>query len=63
MIIALRTGGRHEGLSSTVVEAFSGDQSGAKLAILEEETLRRIDGHGRGDEMGYTLFKIGWVQT
>ena len=63
MIIALRAGGRHEGLSSTVVEAFSGGQSGAKLAILEEETLRRIDGHGRGDEMGYTLFKIGWVQT
>ncbi|KAF8272874.1 putative methyltransferase-domain-containing protein [Lactarius quietus] len=63
MIIALRTGGRHEGLSSKVVEAFSGGQSGAKLAILEEKTLRRIDGHGRGDEMGYTLFKIGWVQT
>jgi predicted nicotinamide N-methyase len=63
MIIALRTGGRHEGLSSTVVEAFSGGQSGAKLAILEEETLRRIDGHGRGDETGYMLFKIGWVQT
>ena len=63
MIIALRAGGRHEGLSSTVVEAFSGGRSGAKLAILEEETLRRIDGHGRGDEMGYTLLKIGWVQT
>ncbi|KAI9462404.1 hypothetical protein BJY52DRAFT_1256755, partial [Lactarius psammicola] len=60
MIIALRTGGRHEGLSSTVAEAFS---RGAKLAILEEETLRRIDGHGRADEMGYKLFKIGWVQT
>jgi predicted nicotinamide N-methyase len=62
MIIALRTGGRHEGLSSTVVEAFSREQGGTKLAILEEETLRRIDGHGRADEMGYKLFKIGWVQ-
>lgn len=60
MIIALRTGGRHEGLSSTVIEAFSREQSGAKLAILEEETLRRIDGHGRADETGYKLFKIGW---
>ena len=63
MIIALRTSGRHEGLSSTVVEAFPDGQSGAKLAILEQETLRRIDGHGRGDEMGYMLFKVGWVQT
>lgn len=62
MIVALRTGGRHEGLSSTVVEAFSHGQGGPKLAILEEETLRRIDGHGRADEMGYKLFKIGWVQ-
>ncbi|KAH9044750.1 hypothetical protein EDB85DRAFT_2070849 [Lactarius pseudohatsudake] len=62
MIIALRTGGRHEGLSSTVAEAFSHGTGGTKLAILEEETLRRIDGHGRADEMGYKLFKIGWVQ-
>ncbi|KAH9081928.1 putative methyltransferase-domain-containing protein [Lactarius deliciosus] len=62
MIIALRTGGRHEGLSSTVAEAFSHGTGGTKLAILEEETLRRIDGHGRADEMGYKLFKIGWAQ-
>ncbi|KAH8997546.1 putative methyltransferase-domain-containing protein [Lactarius akahatsu] len=62
MIIVLRTGGRHEGLSSTVAEAFSHGTGGTKLAILEEETLRRIDGHGRADEMGYKLFKIGWVQ-
>src|SRR6266702_1734250 len=62
MIIALRMGGRHEGLSSTVAEAFSRGPNGAELAILEEETLRRIDGHGRADEMGYKLFKIGWVQ-
>ncbi|KAI9445049.1 putative methyltransferase-domain-containing protein [Lactarius indigo] len=56
------TGGRHEGLSSTVAEAFSHGKGGTKLAILEEETLRRIDGHGRADELGYRLFKIGWAQ-
>ena len=62
MIIALRSGGRHEGLSSTVVEAFFHEEGGARLCILEQETLRRIDGHGRADEMGYELFKIGWVE-
>jgi protein-lysine N-methyltransferase EEF2KMT len=62
MIVALRSGGRHEGLSSTVGEAFSREEGGARLSILEEETLRRIDGHGRADEMGYELFKIGWVE-
>ena len=62
MMIALRSGGRHEGLSSTVVEAFSHEEGGARLCILEQETLRRIDGHGRADEMGYELFKIGWVE-
>ena len=62
MIIALRSGGRHEGLSSTVGEAFSREEGGARLSILEEETLRRIDGHGRADEMGYELFKTGWVK-
>jgi protein-lysine N-methyltransferase EEF2KMT len=61
MIVALRTGGRHEGLSSTVSDAFSREESNARLAILEKETLRRIDGHGRADEMGYELFKVGWV--
>ena len=62
MIIALRSGGRHEGLSSTVVEAFFHEAGGARPCILEQETLRRIDRHGRADEMGYALFKIGWVE-
>lgn len=62
MIIALRSGGRHEGLSSTVVEAFFHEEGGARLCILEQDTLRRIDGHGRADETGYELFKIGWVE-
>ena len=61
LIVALRTGGRHEKLSSTVSDAFSREEGGATLAILEKETLRRVDGHGRADEMGYELFKIGWV--
>ena len=62
MIIALRSGGRHEGLSSTVGEAFSSEGGSGRLSILEKETLQRIDGHGRADEMGYKLFKIGWAE-
>lgn len=62
MIIALRSGGRHEGLSSTVCEAFSFERGSGRLSILEKETLRRMDGHGRADEMGYELFKIGWAE-
>ena len=62
MIIALRSVGRHEGLSSTVDEAFSLERGGIKLSILEKETLQRMDGHGRADEMGYELFKIGWAK-
>ena len=62
MIIALRSGGRHEGLSSTVGEAFSLERGSVRLSILEKETLQRIGGHGRADEMGYELFKIGWTE-
>lgn len=62
MIIALRSGGRHEGLSSTVGEAFSLERGSVRLSILEKETLQRIGGHGRADEMGYELFKIGWAE-
>ncbi|KAF8506950.1 putative methyltransferase-domain-containing protein [Russula emetica] len=62
MIIALRLGGRHEGLSSTVGEAFSFEGGSGRLSILEKETLQRMDGHGRADEMGYELFKIGWAE-
>lgn len=62
MIIALRSGGRHEGLSSTVSEAFSVEGGSGRLSILEKETLQRMDGHGRADETGYELFKIGWAE-
>lgn len=62
MIIALRSGGRHEGLSSTVGEAFSFEGGSGGPSILVKETLQRMDGHGRADEMGYELFKIGWAE-
>ena len=62
MIIALRSVGRHEGLSFTVDDAFSLERDSIKLSILEKETLQRMGGHGRADEMGYELFKIGWAK-
>ncbi len=62
MIIALRSGGRHEGLSSTVNGAFSLEGGSGRLSILEKATLQRIEGQGRADEIGYELFKIGWAE-
>jgi predicted nicotinamide N-methyase len=62
MIIALRSGGRHEGLSSTVSGAFPFEGGSGRPSILEKETLQRMDGHGRADETGYELFKIGWAE-
>ena len=60
LIIPVRTIGRHEGLGETVEEAFS--VVGAdRLAIVSRERVERVDGVGRADEGGYTLFEIRWV--
>ncbi|EIM83558.1 uncharacterized protein STEHIDRAFT_101846 [Stereum hirsutum FP-91666 SS1] len=56
LIVALRATGRHEGDADTVTQAFP------PLAVLEEESVGRLEGGvGRADEGGYKLFKIGWV--
>ena len=70
MIIPVRTIGRHEGLGETVEEAFPvvdegdrerGSGSGEQLAIVRREEVEKVDGVGRADERGYTLFEIRWV--
>ena len=69
LIIPKRTIGRHEGLGETVEEAFPvvGDEERAgerlveRLAIVSREHVERVDGVGRADEGGYTLFEIRWV--
>ena len=61
MIIPVRTIGRHEGLEKTVEEAFPDAGDGERLAIVRREHVERMDGVGRADEGGYTLFEIRWV--
>jgi hypothetical protein len=69
LIIPVRTTGRHEGLGETVEEAFpvvgdeerAGERSVERLAIVSRERVERVDGVGRADEGGYTLFEIRWV--
>ncbi|PCH34423.1 hypothetical protein WOLCODRAFT_22688 [Wolfiporia cocos MD-104 SS10] len=69
LIIALRSTGRHEGMSDTVEEVFppaeklrEGVSDGkSQLAILSLEKLERQEGLGRVDEGGYVLYRIGWV--
>ena len=69
LIIPVRTIGRHEGLGETVEKAFpvlgdeerTGEGSGERLVIVSRERVERVDGVGRADEGGYTLFEIRWV--
>lgn len=71
LIVALRATGRHEGDADTVTQVFPpvgslsldvGNGRDYELAVLEEETVGRLEGGvGRADEGGYRLFKIGWV--
>ncbi|KAI9569412.1 hypothetical protein HD554DRAFT_2250050 [Boletus coccyginus] len=67
LIVPVRTTGRHEGLGETVEEAFpvvgrvsGGERSGVCLGIVGRERVERVDGVGRADEGGYTLFEIRW---
>ncbi|KAG6380650.1 hypothetical protein JVT61DRAFT_5020 [Boletus reticuloceps] len=65
LVIPMRSIGRHEGLSSTVEEAFPfADERGGseeRLGVVRREEVERMDGVGRADEGGYTLFEIRWT--
>ena len=60
LIIPVRTIGRHEGLEETVEAVFSAIGEKGCLAIVNREDIERVDGVGRADEGGYTLFEIRW---
>ncbi|KAJ3826938.1 S-adenosyl-L-methionine-dependent methyltransferase [Lentinula raphanica] len=70
LMMALRIGGRHEGMFHTVEDIFPDADEDAHfqktdqwhLAILEKHELGKMKGIGRADESGYLLFKIGWVR-
>ncbi|KAJ3972283.1 hypothetical protein EV361DRAFT_823818, partial [Lentinula raphanica] len=73
LMMALRIGGRHEGMFHTVEDIFPdvdedthlssllSQKPDWHLAILEKYELGKMKGVGRADESGYLLFKIGWV--
>ena len=67
LIIPLRTVGRHAGLEETVEKAFpvvdegKTEREADRLAIVSSEEVTRVDGVGRADEGGYSLFEIRWV--
>jgi len=72
LIVALRSTGRHEGLSDTVDEIFPDAALRIRtkqdeceewaLAVLGREEFGKREGVGRADESGFKLFKIGWVR-
>lgn len=68
LVASVRPGGRFQGVTNTVEAAFADraacprtkDGEGL-LAILGWETLEKQKGVGRGDEVGYKMFRIGWA--
>ncbi|KKY35898.1 putative methyltransferase domain-containing protein [Diaporthe ampelina] len=67
LVASVRPNGRFEGVTDTVEASFadikdcprSGDGKMA-LRILAKEKLGKRKGVGRGDEVGYKVFRIGW---
>ena len=68
LIVTVRQTGKFEGIPDTVEAAFAPglcprDEEGRRFKILESSGLEKRRGIGRGDEMGYRLYKIGWVEA
>jgi hypothetical protein len=66
LIATVRDTGRFDGVSDTVGAAFAAEDrpvagDGRRLTILNEERLEKRNGIGRGDEIAYKLFRIGWA--
>jgi hypothetical protein len=68
LIVTVRQTGKFEGIPDTVEAAFvpglcPRDEEGRCFEILESSGLEKRKGIGRGDEVGYRLYKIGWVEA
>ncbi|KAJ7484453.1 S-adenosyl-L-methionine-dependent methyltransferase [Mycena latifolia] len=74
LIVPLRPSGRNEGMDRTIDAVFGegvhdevsedASQRSPRLAILETTAVERQGaGVGRADEVGYRLFRIGWVSS
>lgn len=67
LIASVRPNGRFEGVTDTVEASFADIKDCPKsedgkmvLRILAKERLEKRKGVGRGDEVGYKVFRIGW---
>ncbi|KAL1870711.1 hypothetical protein Daus18300_005031 [Diaporthe australafricana] len=70
LIASVRPNGRFEGVTDTVEACFSdiedcprSDDGKMALRILGKERLEKRKGIGRGDEVGYKVFRIGWEKV
>lgn len=67
LIASVRPNGRFEGVTDTVEASFADIEDCPKsedgkmaLRILQKQRLEKRKGVGRGDEVGYKVFRIGW---
>lgn len=69
LVASVRPVGRFEGVTDTVEGAFAecgvcpGANDGRALRILSKEVVDKRKGIGRGDEIGYKVFRIGWQRV
>lgn len=67
LVVTVRSHGKFNGIPDTAETAFEDFEStrrhGKVLRITSKEMLDKKRGVGRGDENGYMLFKIGWVDA
>lgn len=66
LMVTVRKNGKFEGIPLTVEAAFDTelcpkDTAGKTFKILEKEQIEKRRGIGRGDEIGYNLYRIGWA--
>ncbi|KAF1914402.1 putative methyltransferase-domain-containing protein [Ampelomyces quisqualis] len=66
LMVTVRKTGKFEGIPDTVEAAFAldlcpQDSDGLVFKILQKQSVDKRRGIGRGDETGYTLYKIGWA--
>ncbi|KAF2112719.1 putative methyltransferase-domain-containing protein [Lophiotrema nucula] len=65
LMVTVREHGKFQGIASTVEAAFvekkPATHDGRELRILEKERVEKRRGIGRGDEVCYFLYRIGWT--
>jgi hypothetical protein len=66
LMVTVRKTGKFEGIPETVEAAFMRDLcptagDGRIFQILEKQDVEKRRGIGRGDETGYSLYRIGWA--